>query len=157
LTLRSVRLTAPNGGVLTGDGTVDFKGAGALRLQGKFESLPAAVATAFVTFSKLPEGALSGDVAASGTFDQPRVDARVAAGLVRVSGVDIGELQGDVTVLPCVAKSRGLHGLVGGAVVTVQGGFPFCAAAGSENERLTIQGSGFDLCALAPLCGVALT
>ena len=157
LTLRSVRLTAPNGGVLTGDGTVDFKGAGALRLQGKFENIPAAMATAFATFSRLPEGALSGDVNARGTFGTPSVDVHVAAGQVKVSGVDIGDIQGNVTVQPCVVRSQGLHGLVGGAVVNVQGGFPFCPAAGSENERLAIQGDGFDLCALAPLCGVALT
>ncbi|HEV8198550.1 MAG TPA: translocation/assembly module TamB domain-containing protein [Candidatus Polarisedimenticolia bacterium] len=157
LTLRSVRLTAQNGGVLTGDGTVDFKGAGALRLQGTFENIPAAIATAFATFARLPEGALSGEVNASGTFDTPGVDVHVAAGQVRVSGVDIGDIQGNVTVVPCVVRSAGLHGLVGGAVVTVQGGFPFCPAAGSEQERLTIQGDGFDLCALAPLCGVALT
>jgi outer membrane protein assembly factor BamA/autotransporter translocation and assembly factor TamB len=165
LTLRRVRLAAPNGGTLTGDGTVDFKGDGALHLQGHFDRLPAAFIAAFASLQTAPEGDLTGELTARGSFEAPAIDAHVASGAVTWSGVPIGEIQGDVALSPCVARSRGLHGLVGGAVITAEGGFPYCAGAATSSssrgvgaeetagERLTLSGSGLDLGALAPLLG----
>ena len=157
LTVRSARLTTPNGGSVAGDGTVDFHGSGHLRLGGRFERLEGALLAAIGGFALRPEGEITGEMTVRGSIDAPEIGARIADGHLTVQGIEATALKGEVSVLPCLLRATGLEAVLGGAVVRLSGGFPYCPGIDPkidpEAEALRIEAQEVALSALAPLLG----
>ncbi|HZN04304.1 MAG TPA: translocation/assembly module TamB domain-containing protein, partial [Candidatus Polarisedimenticolia bacterium] len=153
LTIRRARLVAPNGGSVEGDGTVDFHGDGHLRLDGRFERLAGALIAAIGGFKLAPEGEISGEMNVRGSIAAPEIGARIADGHLALQGVEATSLHGDVSILPCLLRSTGLEGMLGGAGVRLSGGFPYCPGPDPEGERLHLEATEVDLTTLTPLLG----
>jgi outer membrane protein assembly factor BamA/autotransporter translocation and assembly factor TamB len=157
LTVNRFTLTPPAGGRLIGNGLVDFRNDGRLRVSGDFDALPLALAAALGGWKEgaaLLEGTAGGHAQADGSFQAPRITADLSTGPVRLAGVPVDDVHGRLEVTACAARAEKLVALLGQSEIAATGVFPFCAGPEpAAAQTLRVTADGLDLARFAPLLG----
>jgi len=131
-------------------GRIDFRGEGAVEVEGTATRFPLAPVLAVVGMSAPVEGRLSGSVALAGRPKAPTGRARVEIAPVTVGGLAFEALRGDLVFTPELVEMKPMTLTQGSGQITVEGGIPYRGAdwmpeEGGGMPRVRIRGSGLDL------------
>jgi len=154
--IRSLHLDATGGGSVSLQGGVDFRAPGALRLEGEFDEVRLPLLTALAGVAIPIEGTVGGRVKIGGTPGAPEGSATIATGPLRVSGVPLDGLHGELQLKDGLLTARELVATRGAGVVRVDGTLAIDAAAAQAAEpapAVSLEAHDLDLALFGPWPG----
>ncbi len=131
-------------------GRIDFRGEGAVEIEGTATRFPIAPVLAVVGMKAPIEGRLSGSIDLAGRPEAPTGHARVEVAPVTIAGLSFEALRGELIFTPDLIEMRPVTLTQGTGQISVEGRIPYHGSGWVPEEQggvpgLRIQGSGLDL------------
>jgi outer membrane protein assembly complex protein YaeT len=158
LRIEAASLRIPEGGGITVGGSVDFRGEGSLALEAQAEDYPLAPLLSVAAIRLPVDGLWSGRVLLGGRPDAPTGRATLRVEPVRVGGVAVDSLEGELLFTPDLLETERFILSQGPGVLTLRGRLPYepgewLARDGEGPPAVVLDGSGLDLSSWSGLAG----
>ena len=149
-------LRRPDGGRIDLSGTIRFGSGGTVAIQATADGYPVAPVIAAAGVALPVEGLFSGRLDIAGRPGSPTGRATIAVRPIRIAGLDLEALDGEVVFTPEILEVSPVVIAVGGGQIELTGRLPFSDAGdwlpaeAGDRPEVAIRGEGIDVTALVP-------